>query len=177
MANWIEQLDVQITHFLASWNIYTTIFAFVLSAFILYPLLFWQEADTHPLLLARQARPSPVRNPGESATYRSLEIPHGYPLRSGLNVKDADAPRWSAGRDGDLRDIWRAVVKGGPGGERSKIMSVFGKDAVVEHDLDAISKEINIIGRQLQSSTGKRVAVYLPNSLECLSTLFGMQCS
>jgi hypothetical protein len=39
-----------------------------------------QDPDTHPLLLARQALASYVRQPGESAVFRSPETPHGCML-------------------------------------------------------------------------------------------------
>ena len=173
MANFLEQLDEQIVELFKTWNTFTTIIAVVVAGYLLYPLFFADEPDTHPLLLARQGRPSPVRNPGESAVYRSLEAPHGYPLRSGLSVKDPDAPRWASGRDGDLRDIWRAVVRGGEKGEKGVIMTVHASEGTVEHDTLQISKEINIIGRHLQASGGQRVGIYLPNSIEYLSTVFG----
>lgn len=169
MANAIEQLDAQVAQLLASWNIYTTLIALVLAAFIFYPLLFWEDADTHPLLLARQAQPSPVRHPRESATYRSVEVPYGYPLRTGLNVKDPGAPRWSAGRDGDLRDIWREVLRD----PAAVIMTVHGKEAAHDHDLAHITRAINIIGDALRSAGGSRVAIYLPNSVEYLAAVFG----
>jgi len=176
MPNVVEQLDEHVSAFLTSWNVYTTLIAIILAAFVVYPLVAGHEPDTHPLLLARQARPAPVRNPRESAVYRGLETPHGYPLRSGLNVKDPGAPRYSAGRDGDLRDIWRSGVSEAEG-EKGKIMTVFGKEEVVEHDTAALSKEMNIIGRHLQSSSGKKVALYLPNSIEYLTALFGRHIS
>ena len=173
MANLIEQLDAQISALFASWNLYTTIIVVVLAAFLLYPLIFWEEPDTHPLLLARQGRPSPIRNRGESAVYRSLEAPHGYPLKTGLNVKDPSAPRWASGKDGDLRDVWREVVRGGKDGEKGVIMTVRGKDAAVEHSLQDISHQINTIGQHLQATGAKKVAIYLPNSVEYLATIFG----
>jgi len=177
MAGIVEQLDSKIAELFASWNIYTTIIAVVLAALIIYPLIFWDEPDTHPLLLARQAQPSPVRHPGESATYRSIEVPHGYPLKSGLNVKDAGAPKWTAGRDGDLRDIWREAVKGIPTeagtSSTAMIMSVYGYDAAVEHDLADMTKAINTIGKHFQQTGAHNVAIYLPNSTEYLAALFG----
>ena len=172
MASLSEQLDAQIASFFSSWNTYTTVLAVVLAAFVVYPLVFFEEPDTHPLLLARQARPAPVRQPGESAVYRSIESAYGYPLRSGLNVKDADSPKWAMGRDGDLRDIWRSTVAGGAEGEKGIIMTVSGKEAAEEHDLDDISKSINAIGMHLQKH-GKKAAIYLPNCVEYLSTVFG----
>ena len=170
MTNIVEQIDEQLAALLSSWDVYTTIIALILAVFVIYPLFLGQEPDTHPMLLARQARPAPVRNPRESAVYRSLESPHGFPLRSGLNVKDPGAPRYSAGRDGDLRDIWRMFVNGGEHG-KGKIMTVFGKEEVVEHDTAVVSKEMNVVGRRLH---GKKVALYLPNSIEYLTALFGM---
>lgn len=173
MANVIEQLDAKIADVLASWNIYTTLIAVILAGFVVYPLIFWDEPDTHPLLLARQAQASPIRHPGESAIYRSVEVPHGYPLKSGLNVKEPDAPKWTAGKDGDVRDIWREVVRGSATSPASIIMTVHGKDAAVEHDLAEITKAINVIGKHLQSAGANKVAIYLPNSVEYLAAIFG----
>lgn len=177
MANVVEQLDAKIAELLSSWNIYTTVITVIFAGFIVYPLFFWDEPDTHPLLLARQAQPSPIRHPGESATYRSVEVPHGYPLKTGLNVKDAGAPKWTAGRDGDVRDVWREVMKGLKGSDAaspaSSIMTIYGKDALVEHDLVEITKSINIIGKHLQKAGAAKVAIYLPNSVEYLAAIFG----
>ncbi|PSK36594.1 hypothetical protein B9Z65_1777 [Elsinoe australis] len=170
MASLVEQIDAQIAAFFSSWNLYTTALAITLAGFVLYPLIFAEEPDTHPLLLARQARPSPVRQPKESAVYRSMEASHGYPLRSGLNVQDPGAPRWAAGRDGDVRDIWRSAVAGGQNGEKGLIMTVYGKGAPEEHAFDDISKDINVIGQHLRKS-GNKVAIYLPNCIEYLSTI------
>ncbi|KAI9847906.1 MAG: hypothetical protein M1837_001423 [Sclerophora amabilis] len=174
----IEKLDLQLSHLLSGWNIYTTVLALFLLLFVAYPLLVWAEPDTHPMLLARQAYPSRVRQPRESAVYRSLETPHEYPLRTGLGVRDPGTPKYGRGRDGDLRDIWTQALKGyvGPDGEaspqRGRILTVLGKEEVVEHNLDDMSREINIIGQKVRHHGGKRVAVYLPNSTELLSTVF-----
>lgn len=77
MAGLVEQLDAAISSLLMGWNTYTTL---IVSGIIGY--LFWivydnADADTHPLLLARQAQASYVRQPGESAIFRSPETPHG----------------------------------------------------------------------------------------------------
>jgi hypothetical protein len=87
------------------------------------------------MLLARQAVPSTVRNEGESAVYRSQAAPHGMPLNSGLNVKDTGVSKWSRGRDGDLRDIWRKVVEGGENGAKGRLLTVLGSQKVNEHKL------------------------------------------
>ena len=84
---------------------------------------------------------------------------------------------YSAGRDGDLRDIWRRVVgeipleKGATSSGTASIMSAFGKE-VSEHKIDAVSREIAIIGKHLRDLGAKRVAVYLPNSIEFLAVVF-----
>lgn len=77
MGGIVAQLDEQIAEILAGWNIYTTIISAALLGFIGWVILDTQEADTHPLLLARQAQASYVRQPGESAVFRSPETPHG----------------------------------------------------------------------------------------------------
>ena len=178
MAGLLEQIDVAISDLLTGWNVYTTLIAFAIVGFLGFIIYDSADADTHPLLLARQAQASYVRQPGESAVFRSPETPHGYPLRTGLAVRPPGAPMYSAGKDGDLRDIWRRVTgeipleKGAKSSGTANIMTVFGKEGVTEHKVEDITKEIAIIGKHLQDRSAKRVAVYLPNSLEFLGTLF-----
>ncbi|THW12044.1 acetyl-CoA synthetase-like protein [Aureobasidium pullulans] len=176
MAGLIEQLDALIADTLSAWNLYTTLIALVLFAFVAYPLVFWAEPDTHPLLLARQAAASPIRQPRESAVYRSTEVPHGYGLKSGLSVRPPGAPKWTAGKDGDFRDIWREVVNPSSttatAPPKARIFSVHGTDAVFEYDFAELSKLINIIGSHLQKSGLQRVAIYAPNSVQYLVTIF-----
>lgn len=180
MANWIEQADAQLSALLADWSLLTTLLALVILAFVAYPIFYAAEPDTHPLLLARQSTASPIRQKNESSVYRSPEVPYGYPLKSGLNVKDAGAPRWASGKDGDLRDVWREVQRGGTVGEdgktvpQGKIMTVLGKEELVEHSVEDMSKEIDVIGKHLKAAGVERVAIYLPNSVEHLLTVFGM---
>lgn len=178
----IQQLDVQLDALFAGWNIYTTLICIILGAYLVYPLIYYAEPDTHPMLLARQSSNSYVRQPGESAVYRSLETPHGYPLKSGLNVKDPGAQKWAAGRDGDLRDVWAQVLmgpidsEGKPVGTPGKIISVLGKEEVIDHPASEITQDINSLGQFLKSHEGHRVAIYLPNSLELVISLFGKSC-
>ena len=173
MANAIESLDQRLSSLLADWGILTTLLALIIAAFVAYPILYPNEPDTHPLLLARQSSVNPVRSKNESALYRSPEVPHGYPLKTGLNVKDEGAARWSPGKDGDMRDIWRVARRGGEKGEKGLIMTVLGKEEIIEHDIEALSKEIEIIGKHLKEKGVKNVAIYLPNSIEFLLTMFG----
>jgi acyl-CoA synthetase (AMP-forming)/AMP-acid ligase II len=85
---------------------------------------------------------------------------------------------YSAGKDGDLRDIWRRVTgeipleKKASSSGTATILTVFGKEEISEHNIAALSKEIASIGKHLQDRGAKRVAVYLPNSIEFLATLF-----
>lgn len=51
-------------------------------------------------------------------------------------------------------------------------MTILGKEEVVEHDIETISKEVAAIGTHLEAKGAKRVAVYLPNSIEFLASLF-----
>lgn len=175
----LETLDQKIATTLSDWNLYTTLIAVSIVAFLAYPILYPSEPDTHPLLLARQASAAPVRNKNESAVYRCPEIPHGYPLKTGLNVKNPGEPRWKSGKDGDLRDVWREVVQGGKVGADGKevptgaVLSVFGKEKVVEHDLKVLSGQINVLGRYWRETGEGRVAVYLPNNVEYLLSIFG----
>ncbi|CAD6576876.1 MAG: hypothetical protein ASARMPRED_007928 [Alectoria sarmentosa] len=175
----LQQLDSQLEDILAGWNIYTTLIALVLAAYLVSPLFFYTEPDVHPLLLARQSSASYVRQPKESATFRALETQHGYPLKSGLNVKDAGQPKWTSGRDGDLRDVWKRAVSGPvdadgkpTGGEAGRIITVYGKEEVIDHSFAKLSREINAVGQQMKVHGGTRVAIHMPNSVELLVTFF-----
>ena len=178
----LQQLDTQLEQLFAGWNIYTTLICLVLVTYLVYPLFFTPEPDTHPLLLARQSQASNVRQPGESAIYRSLETPHGYPLRTGLNVKDPGAQKWTSGRDGDLRDVWRQALKepigpdGKTVGEPGKVLTILGREEVVKYGLDQLTKEINAVGEYVVAHQGARIAIYIPNSVELLVTFFGKIC-
>ena len=176
----LQQLDAQLENILAGWNIYTIIIAFVLGVYLVSPLLLYIEPDVHPLLLARQSSASYVRQPKESAVFRSLETPHGYPLKSGLNVKDAGQPKWTSGRDGNLTDVWRRAVSGPvdadgkPTGEQAgKVIISHGKEKVIEYSFAKLSSEINAIGQHMKAHGRRRVAIHMPNSVELLVTFFG----
>ena len=179
MANWLQQLDASLSAGLADWNSYTTILLLLVFTIFIYPAFFSPEPDIHPLLLTRQSVGSRIRYPGESATFRALDTPHNFPLKSGLNVRDEGLPKWQHGRDGDLRDVWRRAVAGPvdaqgkalPG--KGKVSVLLGKKEVIPYDLETLSKEINAIGKQLKQAGSTRVAIYLPNSVEFLVTLFG----
>ncbi|KIW68331.1 hypothetical protein PV04_04284 [Phialophora macrospora] len=177
-AGLAERMDAAIAEFFSSWNIWTTILALALVAFLIYPVLTGSDPDTHPFLLARQAQIAPVRQPGESAVYRAIDIPHGYPLRAGLGVKDPGTPKWSSGRPGDLRDIWRIAARGpvnedgNPTGAKGKIITVLGLEKVIEHNLDDLTLGINVVGQYVKRNNGQSVAVCLSNSVELLSAIF-----
>ena len=77
MGGLLELIDTAITDALHEWNVYTTLIAFALVGFLAWVIYDNADSDTHPLLLARQAQASYVRQPGESAVFRSPETPHG----------------------------------------------------------------------------------------------------
>jgi hypothetical protein len=62
-------------------------------------------------------------------------------LNAGLNVKDPGQNKWSRGRNGDLRDVWRKAVRGrtdpegNPTGEKGRIITIVGTEQTVDHDL------------------------------------------
>lgn len=175
----LHRIDLQLEKLTSSWNIYTTVLCLVIAGYVIYPLIFSIEADTHYFLLARQSSASRIRQAGETSIYRSPEIPHGYPLKSGLGVKDAGAPRWSMGRDGDLRDVWRRAVagqtveEGKPKIPPGKVFTLLGKEEVIENTFEKLSADLNAIGKNLKNHGVSRVAIYLPNSPEFLVGLFG----
>ncbi|KAL4868542.1 hypothetical protein BDV12DRAFT_102441 [Aspergillus spectabilis] len=172
-----EKLDGLLNEVLADWNIYTSLIAGAIITLAVVSFVTSKDPEIHPFLLARQSTSFPVRQPGESAVHRSLETPHGFPLRSGLNVKDPGAPKWTSGRNGDLRDVWKAAMRGKVeengtiSGKKGKIYTVLGKQAV-EHSLDQITAEINVIGKYLQLGNAKVVAICLTDSVELLASIF-----
>ncbi|KAI2615872.1 hypothetical protein GGR54DRAFT_253454 [Hypoxylon sp. NC1633] len=172
----LNQLDEGLSSLLGQWNVYSTGIATGFVLILTYAIMNRVESEIHPMLLARQASGSPVRNEGESPVYRGNSAPHGMPLNTGLNVKDPGASKWAPGRDGDLRDVWRRAVSGTPDEDKPKgkgrILTVLGSAKVVEHDLNDITRQINLVGKHIASQGGKKVAVYLPNSVEFIATLF-----
>lgn len=177
-ASGLAKIDAFLADILSDWNIYSTLIATAVVIFFGYTLVYAKEPDVHPYLLARQATESPVRQPGESAAFRNLETPYGFPLKSGLNIKDPGAPKYTGGRNGDLRDIWRAAVRGAVNkdgtvsGKQGKIYTVLGRN-VEEHKLDDITQEINVIGQYIKDSTSKTVVICLSDSVELLAAIFG----
>jgi hypothetical protein len=139
--NLMLKLDETVTHVFGQWDIYTTGIFVILITFFAYQVINTRDPDAHPMLLARQAQASPVRQEGESSVFRSHSAPHGVPLNAGLNVKDPGDSKWTRGRNGDLRDVWRQVVtgpvdhEGKSNGEPGKIMTVFGTESIIQHNL------------------------------------------
>ncbi|PHH78095.1 hypothetical protein CDD80_7388 [Ophiocordyceps camponoti-rufipedis] len=171
----LDSIDNGLAGLMGQWNAYSTGLMTALVVVVGYHMVTSREPDVHPLLLVRQSVASTVRNEGESAVYRSQAAPHGMPLNTGLNVKDAGAARWSRGRDGDLRDIWRKAVAGGEKGVKGRIMTVLGAEKVVEHALDDVTRQIKAVGRHIADRGGIKVAIFLPNSVELVAAL--MACS
>ncbi|KAI1178519.1 hypothetical protein F4777DRAFT_538000 [Nemania sp. FL0916] len=176
----LSRLDDGLGSLLSQWNVYSTGIVTALVVLVTYSISSRVEPEIHPMLLARQGHGSPVRKEGQSPIYRSNAAPHSMPLNSGLNVKEPGASKWSQGRDGDLRDIWRKAIAGQAEGEgegegakgKGRILTVLGSEKVVEHKLDDITRQINLVGQYISSQGGSKVAIYLPNSVEYIATLF-----
>lgn len=77
MPGLLEQLDGAIADVFGGWNVYSSLLLVAMVGFVGWAVATNADADTHPLLLARQAQASYVRQPGESAVFRSPETPHG----------------------------------------------------------------------------------------------------
>lgn len=176
MAGILESLDGQIEQLFSSWNSWSSLLVIALISTVTYSFVTAREPDTHPLLLSRQASVSQVRQPGESAVYRSVDTAHGLALRSGLNVKGAGASKWAAGKDGDLRDIWRAVVLGSGNRDdqtQHRLQTILGRERTLQHTAKDLNRQLNAIGSYVDKKKYKRVATYLPNTVELLLTVFG----
>ena len=178
MAGLMNQLDYQLEQLFSAWNFWSTLLIFGVFFTLVYPLLVYREPDTHPLLLSRQSNVSMVRMPGESATYRSLEVPDGLSLRTGLNVRSEGDSKWRIGKDGDVRDVWKRVIDGTltddgkRTGHRSNIQTVYGLEEVETHEIADLTKQMNSIGNYIKTHGGTTVAICLPNSVELLLSIF-----
>lgn len=142
----LNQLDEAMSTLVSQWNGYSTGIATLLVLVISYSVMTRVDPDIHPMLLAIQARGSPVRQEGESPVYRGNSAPHGMPLNSGLNVKAPGASKWAQGKDGDLRDVWRRASSGtsaedGPAA-KGRILTVVGTKKVIEHKLSMKSSAL-----------------------------------
>ncbi|KAK8229051.1 hypothetical protein HDK77DRAFT_283641 [Phyllosticta capitalensis] len=176
MPSIVESLDALLVELFAGWNATTTALVAGIAAFLAYNIyLGLEDPDIHPMLLLRSSTAAGIRHPGESAVYRSPHVPHGYPLQSSISVPGEH--RYQR-RHGDLRDVWRRVIgqladeDGGKRRSPGTLLTVLGKEEVVEHTWDDITKEINVIGKYLQEHGAKRVAIYLPNSVEFIVAVF-----
>ncbi|TGZ77156.1 hypothetical protein EX30DRAFT_323949 [Ascodesmis nigricans] len=136
----------------------------LLIAVLVIPAVLSRDPDVHPFVLHRQSAISPVRNPKESAVYRSTDTPFGYPLVSGLGLPAAQK---YASRTGDIRDIWKLAIEHGKG----KMQSVKGKE-VVDFSIADLTKHIYAVGSHFRDIGAKSVAVYLPNDVENLVVSF-----
>ncbi|KAI5287873.1 hypothetical protein KEM54_005661 [Ascosphaera aggregata] len=189
--SFLAQVDALVADFFAGWDRWSTLIFTLIVVILGYSFFFTGEEDIHSYFLARQASESPVRLENESATYRNLDTPHGYPLRRGLDIIDPDAPKWTSGRIGDLRDIWLSFAKGAVDkdgrslGIKSEIRTVLGR-FVKAHSAEEITRQIEIIGKDLAGdkyndnnnnnnkghSHGRTVVVCLSSSVELLATVF-----
>ena len=89
--------------------------------------------------------------------------------------------KWSPGRQGDLRDVWRVAANGpvGEGGEEDglkvgKVLVVRGREEVKTIEMGSVTESINGLGSWVRGKKeGASVAVCLSNSVELLVCVFG----
>ena len=72
----LETLDQKIATTLSDWNLYTTLIAVSIVAFLAYPIVYPSEPDTQPNQHSPQSTAAPVRNKKDYAVYPSPQIPH-----------------------------------------------------------------------------------------------------
>ena len=75
----LEQLDATVAAVLADWNVYTTLLAGILVAFVTYSVISSKDPDIHPFLLARQSTASPKlqRQSANHINLRRLKMSSG----------------------------------------------------------------------------------------------------
>lgn len=103
----------------------TLVLTALVTLLIAWPYLKEYLNDVNPIFLQRQSSIGPTREKGESAIYRSVDVPHGLPLTGGLRIKFDYRLR-----DGSLKDIWYLALYGTTGTKKDlskTILSIGGK--------------------------------------------------
>ncbi|OBA15749.1 uncharacterized protein OGAPODRAFT_94195 [Ogataea polymorpha] len=78
----------------------------VITLALVAPQLVSNLRDIGTVALEKQASISATKKPGESAVYRSVDVPHGLPLTTGLRIQTGYKIR-----DGILKDIWHQALQ------------------------------------------------------------------
>lgn len=79
----------------------------LITLLICYPYIKDNLQDINPAFLEHQASVGPTRRKGESAVYRSVNVPHGLSLTGGLRIRVGYKLR-----DGCLKDVWSRALGG-----------------------------------------------------------------
>ena len=95
-------------------------------------------------------------------------------------MRDKGSPKWSQGRRGDLRDVWRRAACGplredGEGwdeGNRGELRVVLGRERVEVVGWEKGTEMINAFGGSVKTWGVKKVGVCLSNSVELLVCVF-----
>ncbi|ODV87442.1 hypothetical protein CANARDRAFT_5973 [[Candida] arabinofermentans NRRL YB-2248] len=118
--------------------------------------------DIDPVALTAQSSLSATRKEKESAIYRSVDVPHGLPLNTGLRIQHGYNLR-----DGNLKDIWFTALK------ENKTTLRFG-DTGQEYSLQQINCMIHQLSSSLQELTScKNIGILSDfDSLGSLLVLF-----
>jgi len=184
MITLLGELDIILLSLVSQADLLTSLLAVLIGLVVTYSLTWSRQPDVHPMILGRQSYVGRVRNINESPIYHSLDAPGGR-MRTGLGIRLAQDRPYAPARDGDLRHIWLVVtgqavfptaatrlVQNKPAGTKQTIFTISGLGAV-RHVPDDVTREISAVGCYLRKCGSNRVAVYLPNSVELLATVFG----
>ncbi|OUM54523.1 hypothetical protein BVG19_g3928 [[Candida] boidinii] len=79
----------------------TILIASLVLIYLSLPYLKNNLTDVDILALLNQSSTSHTRKLGETTIYRSIDVPHGFPLTTGLRIRSGYNLR-----DGNLKDIW-----------------------------------------------------------------------
>lgn len=50
---------------------------------------------------------------------------------------------------------------------------MLGREELIQHGWEKLTRDLNAVGQHVRDHGGRRVAVYLPNSVEMVVSLFG----
>lgn len=107
----------------------------------------WKDID--PALLQYQSSISETRQPGESAIYRSVDVPHGTGITRGLSLRIGYKIR-----DGCLKDIWHI---GFQSDKLTKRSITFGD---VTYSIEIVNAIIHFIASKIDELETEKIAIY-----------------
>lgn len=149
----------------------TILIASLVLIYLSLPYLKNNLTDVDILALLNQSSISHTRKLGETAIYRSIDVPHGLPLSTGLRIRSGYNLR-----DGNLKDIWYNCIidlkeSTNSNNNNKRINFIKDKDSI---NLLKLNKLCHSLENSINNSTNfKKFTLISPlNSINSIIVLF-----